>query len=604
MANLGAGVTKKCDKDEENLPKYLERRNSRYYVRLVAPTAVQPFLNKTERVFRRSTGTGDLHRAKVVAAELVARKQREWLTLSETMQPEIDAARIQLTDPLIQQIAGARLHSWVATDNRERLGMGGLDDAHLEEIDSFCKMSDGTMRSILSQGEGSSKWPDVVEDVLEWCLTLGYDVTKEDAHFPQLVRAYALAERKAQQFIAARNNGDDPKEQDILPKSGARLSEMIVKYENYKGASVAWKTVSKNISIWRRLIAFKGDVFLDEVTSGDIYRFFEERLENKKGAWSQGYVEGHAWRALDEMFRLAQSLSLMEGKGPMDRLSLTPQLSQAERELRKKPRFAYSDEQLNTILSSDWYNPTSRYFRGKMADDLGARYFGPLIGLLHGIRVTESMQLMAGDIAVVDGVLCFCFQIEVAKDEEATKRKEAHNQDVKSPAILPPRTVKNSNVLRKIPVHPKLVALGFAAYAADRMRGGAAAPLFPSAVPSEGSMRPKWGRAYEQAFLRYVRDKLGFGNGFGSHSFRHQFEDRIKDCQARSGLWPAGLGQLLSGRKLPRDSDREFFRQEGSESRYGNGYKPSAVLPYLAKLNFDSIRLPMSFQDWVNIKTK
>ncbi|HZW12661.1 MAG TPA: DUF6538 domain-containing protein [Noviherbaspirillum sp.] len=592
-----------CAKDEEALPKYLFRRDSRYYVRLVAPTAIHPFLSKKDREFRQFTGTGDLVRAKVIAAELIARKQREWLNLHEAMAPvtQAVAARVQLTDVLIQQIAGARLHSWIATDNRERLGEGGLDDAQLEEIEAFCKYSDGAMRSILAQGKASKDWPDVVEEVLDWCFTLGYEIDSSDAHFPLLVRAYAVAERKAQQFIAARNNGDDPKEEDVLPKSGARLSEMIAKYEAHKGESVAWKTVSKSTSVWKRLIAYKGDVFLDEVTSGDIYAFLEDRLKAKDG-WSQEYCEGYARRALDEIFRLAKTQSLMHGNGPMERVTTLPKLSKVERERRKKPRFAYSDEQINTLLSSDWYNPTSQRFRGKMAEDMGARYFGPLIGLLHGVRVTESMQLLAGDVAPVDGVLCFRFRVDIPEDKEEQAQEETSKRSRNGVDRLPARSVKNSSVVRTIPVHPTLLSRGFAAYVTSRLREGQTAPLFPSAVPSEGGKSPKWGRAYEQAFLRYVRDTLEFGNGFGSHSFRHQFEDRIKDCQARNGVWPAGLGQLLSGRKLPRDADREIVRQEGSERTYGNGYKPSAMVPYLEQLDFKSIQFPAPFQDWVGSK--
>lgn len=106
-----------------------------------------------------------------------------------------------------------------------------------------------------------------------------------------------------------------------------------------------------------------------------------------------------------------------------------------------------------------------------------------------------------------------------------------------------------------------------------------------------------WGRAFEQSFLRYVRDTLGFGKGFGSHSFRHLFEDRIRQAQAVA-VWPAGISQVLSGRQLTRDKDREFFRELGSEQEYGNGYQPAALLPYLERLNFDDMSFPAEFLHW------
>ena len=83
-------MTKKCVKDKEiALPKYLYRRDDgrseNYYVRLTAPTSVQPFLAKKEHSFRCSTGTADLRVAKVIGAEIVAKKRREWHTMCELL---------------------------------------------------------------------------------------------------------------------------------------------------------------------------------------------------------------------------------------------------------------------------------------------------------------------------------------------------------------------------------------------------------------------------------------------------------------------------------------------------------------------------------------
>ncbi len=598
-------MTKKCDKDKESpLPKYLERRkdgrSSNYYVRLTAPSAIKPLISKDDHVFRRSTGTADLRRAKVIAADLVARKLREWDALHESMQATPPTLLTPLTEQLIQQIAGARLQAWIATDNRERLSDEGLDDHLLAEIEAFCSYSDTVMRSILAQGAGSKNWNSVVEDIDDWCITLGYEIDINDSQFPLLVRAYADAERIAQKFIAARNQGDDPKIQDIAPRTGTQLSVITGLYKERRKNNIGHKTISKNISIWQRFIKFKNDVFLDEVTSGDIYRFFESRLHTDDRPWSQGYVDGHAKRALAEMFSLARTLNHMTVPNPVSSLETVPKLSEKEKNARLKPRYPFSSEKINTLFSSEWYYPHSSQFRGKLSSDLGVRYFGPLIGLFHGTRVRESLQLMTDDMIFVDGVLCFKFQVEFSPDVEKARPAGTVGQRANSEKTsLPARTLKNKSVFRTIPVHPKLIELGFGKYVELRTKlNSAGVPLFESALPEPGGKTPLWGRAYEQSFLRYVRDKLGFGNGFGSHSFRHQFEDRIKDAQARRGVWPAGLGQLLSGRALPRDADQTFFREVGSERGYGNGYQPTAVLPYLEKLNFDDIIFPVKFEDW------
>lgn len=598
-------MTKRCVKDEENsVPKYMSRRgdgrSSNYIVRLVAPTSIQPLLPKKEHVFRKSTGTADLRRAKVVGAEIIAAKLREWHSLRELMLEKRPAISTPLSEQVIQQIVGSRLQSWLATDNRERLGETGLDEEHLAEIEEFCSFSDGVMRSILSQGRASRAWDSVVEDVIDWCLTLGYDVELTDPSFPLLMRAYAQAERRAQQFISARNCGEDPPQDSLVPKNGTRLSAMNDEFITYKAPLVGPKPVSMAISIWNKFIAFNGDSLLDDVTSNDIYRFFEAQLFTAEKKWSQGYVDGHARRALKEIFALARTKSLMTTDNPVTKVEMMPRLSEHERKQRLNPRFAFSSAQINTLFSSEWYKPDTKQFRGKLGVDLAARYFGPLIGLLHGTRVREFLQLMTSDVLVDNGVLCFKFQVELPQNAQLVAQPLLNPRiDSSVKSGLPERSVKNVSVLRTIPVHPRLIELGFAEYVESRRKfSGIEAPLFQSSIPTPGGISPMWGRAFEQSFLRYVRDTLSFGSGFGSHSFRHQFEDRIRDCQARRGVWPAGISQLLSGRQLPRDKDRDFFREVGSEQGYGNGYQPSAVLPYLEKLIFDDIKFPVAFQTW------
>ena len=623
---FGVCVTKKCDKDEDStVPKHIQRRDdgrsSNFYVRLVAPTDIQAFLPKKDHVFRKSLGTADLRRAKVIGAEIIARKLKEWAALREFDEMKPKVVQVLLNESIIKQIAGARLQSWLATDNRERWGAGGLDDEELATIEEFCKYSDGAMRSVLSQGAKSAKWGDVVESVLDWCTTLEYDVDVTDPEFPLLVRAFATAERTAQDFIAGRNRGDDPSEKTMNQPVGACLSVMNDEYIKYKSHSVGTKPVSMAISIWNRFILFKGDVFLDDVTSNDIFQFFEARLFTDEGKkWSQGYVNGHATRLLKEIFALARTKSLMSGPNPVANLEMTPKLSERERRERMRPRFAYSGKQINILFSSEWYIPSSKYFRGKVGTDLAVRFFGPLIGLLHGTRVREFLQLVTGDIFVADGILCFKFQVEFdsknideseidlkiegtlvvgSRNDKSSQTKTIPLDSKKEISAFPERTVKNASVLRTIPVHPKLIALGFGEFVkVRREQSGVAAPLFESSVPAPGGKAPMWGRAYEQAFLRYVRDTLGFGSGFGSHSFRHQFEDRIKNAQARTGLWPAGLAQLMSGRNLPKDADRQFFREIGSEIGYGNGYHPSAALPFIERLDFSDIVFPLDFATW------
>lgn len=136
-------MTKRCDKDTESpMPPYISRREDgrspNFYVRLVAPTAVQPFLPKSEHVFRKSTGTADRRKAVVVGTEIIAAKRREWFALLQSAPVENSTVHKILTPQLVQQIAGARLHSWVETDRLERYGEEGLAVASMEKLLPIC----------------------------------------------------------------------------------------------------------------------------------------------------------------------------------------------------------------------------------------------------------------------------------------------------------------------------------------------------------------------------------------------------------------------------------------------------------------------------------
>ncbi len=593
-------MTKLCDTDAENTMQYIslrkDGRSRNFHVRLVAPTAVRRLIPKSEHDFRKSTGTADREKAKAIGAKIIADKRLEWLALLNSKPAANAAVFTVLSSSLIQQIAGARLASWCATDDWERHSDEGLNGDDLAAMETFCRYTDAAMRSILAQAKGSNKWHDVVADVLEWCNQLGHEIEPSDPEFPTLVRAFAKAEKTAQEFIAARNRGDDPEVSKYSAPVGTRLSEMNTYFLEHKSTTVGKKPVTMALAIWNRFVLFKGDVFLDEVVSNDIYKFFADRLFSKDDYWSQDYANNHGKRSLSEIFALARTRSLMTNANPVATLERMPTLSEADRKSRLKPRYAFLGHHVNTLFVSEWYKPHSTHFIGKLRDDLAVRYFAPLIGQLHGSRIREVLQLMTGDILEIDGVLCFKFQTETP-DESADAKKSVESMDSVAVA-LPTRNLKNSSVHRTIPVHPKLIELGFAKFVAEHRKAfGSAAPLFGSSVPEPGGKSPVWGRAFEQAFLRYVRDTLKFGSGYAYHSFRHQFEDRIRDSQA-IGVWPAGLGQFLSGRKLSRDADRQFVRDVGSEGAYGRGYKPASLLPYLEKLDFTDIKFPVPFDDW------
>lgn len=572
------------------MSKYLYKRSDGrspyWHVRLNAPTEIHDLLPADEREIRKSTGTADKHKAKLVAARIEAKYRQEWEALRATKRDTASEGALQaivLSESLVSQICGARLSIWQYNDDKARLE-DGIDNEDLQEMEDFCAYSDSTMRSILAQGRHSPEWEHVIDRVEQWCEDLDYRVDPTDPLFPQLVRQFAATEKQVQHILQLRNQGeavDFPKPE--LAK--ARLSAMVEAYTSHRQHNVGRKTFTTNLSIWQRFIDFSGDTPLDTVTSNSIYCFLEDRIQAEKKPWSQGYAHGRVKNALKEFFALARTLNLMSAPNPVLALEILPKLAPELVAKQNKPRSPYSTEQLSALFASDWYDPAATHWTGKMRDDLAARYWAPLISLHHGMRVREVVQLHSHDFRF-EGALLMTVQ------EDLSGTESSH---------LPKRTLKNGSTTRTIPVHPTLIQLGFWDFlTAIQQQHPTGAPLFPSAIPYTDGKNPLWGRAYEQAFLRHVRDRLGFGKGLGNHSFRHTIEDKLKATYLQYGVWPPGLPQFYTGRKLPRDSDKDYVRLQSSEIDYGKGYDAANILDFVKQIAFEDVTFPPPFNSWLD----
>ncbi len=578
---------------------YKQPGSNNWSVRLTPPKHVQHLVGKSE--YRRSTGHADLVRARPVGQTLIADKLREWDALACASEVR-DATPTILSTDLIETICAARLYSWMRNDDEERLE--GISDEQLLEIESFCELADKAMRSVLAQGKASKRWPEVIDTVTDWCLTMGYDVEPGDPSFPLLIRSFARVEKEAQSRISRRNEGEDT-ETPAPPRATLhKLSDVTKPFEEFKSINVEKKHLSTTLNAWKLFIDYCGDIPLDSVTSAHIYDFMHHRMYASTKPWSESRAKTFGKRVLREIFGFARTKGFMTISNPIDALEVFPSLSKSDEASRKKPRYPFTRTQLNALFASEWYDPKDENrFRGKMRTDLGARYWIPLIGLFHGNRVSEALQLVASDFSWSSGVFVVRFQTELEEADEKPETVPQKRGGGKQPPghdVRDLRHLKTTATKRIVPVHPKLLELGLEDFIVARRKEGANAVLFPSSLPNPNSKNPKLGRAYEQAFLRFVRDHLGFGSGYGSHSFRHQLEDRLRNTQADNGSWPAGMSQQYTGRKRTREADRNVTEEEGSEAAYGNGYIPQSMLRYISQIDFSDVVLPAPFAAWLS----
>jgi len=501
---------------------------------------------------------------------------------------------------LAEQLSALYLAGLSADYSARKAGARWLDENEPEALARDLDVVLDSIKQAVVTGDVTMFVP-TVEQLALW---RGYRLIDETGDELQaLTYEFLRAAQKGCQVLAARQRGEfvEPVlpeaaqplpaawELNIQPKripkqTQPKLSDVVPLYVE-RLAIAHEKTKSTSLSWWQRLVDFCHDKPLAEVSATDIYEFFESRLHAESKPWSMGYCSTVA-RGLSEAFGLAKAKGLCS-HNPVNDLDAMPKISAAEEKKRKKPRFRYSIAQLNTIFSSDWYDPAAGNWRGRMKWDLAARYWVPLLCLYHGLRVREPLQLRVQDIEFGS---CPLLHIQVDEDDE----NEADAKNV----VVPIRSLKNPATKRAVPLHPVLLELGFMDFVSVAAKWGSNPLLFLSALPEPGGKKPMWGRAYEQSFVRYVRDVLGFGKGYANHSYRHTLEFYLRDIQLDE-IWPAGVSQFYSGRTLPSDADKNFFREQGSERLYGQGFDPRRILPYVQKIQFNGIELPQPFMLWL-----
>lgn len=610
-------------RDDDVSVKLIPHSNGRsrnWYVDIFVPASLQDIAGFDRT--RRSTRTADRVKALAEGARIEAELRADWANKKQKQEEETRTSTkvplpegslfIELAPPteydspgrptslspsLIRRICALRAADWEKTLREDRHHNTGnkRDDrlaakALAREMLPFSRRMERMARTVIARGNVARAWDSVQEMALDYAEDVAYLVAPDDPLLPDLVLAFAETERAAHEVISTVLKGKGA-QFEVPDSAGSRLSALVPVYQEYKKDSVDAKSVSKSVSVWKRLIEFVGDISLGDVTAQDIYRFLEDRLRTKDKPWGQSYVDGFVRQALREFFALARTLGHMHTDNPINQLQTTPKISKKEQKERTKPRFPYTAAHINTLFASDWYDPNAAHWRGKMATDVALRYWGPVISLCHGPRVREMTQLVNSDFSVCEDVLL------------VTIRTEFDDSDERSPEYasqLPERKLKNASARRTIPAHPQLLTLGFAEFVREsQAQHPPGTPLFPSAIPQEGGIAPLWGRAYEQAFLRFVRDTLHFGHGYGNHSFRHLFEDRLRDAQLIHGAWPQGLGEFVSGRRLPRAIDRDIFRQQSSAIDYGNGYIATHIQRFVAQIAFEGVEFPPPYHEWL-----
>ncbi len=213
-------------------------------------------------------------------------------------------------------------------------------------------------------------------------------------------------------------------------------------------------------------------------------------------------------------------------------------------------RDPFDDAQLKRLFSSGpWATPQGRH--------RPLAFWGPLIALFQGMRRGEIAQLNVADVETIEGVVV----LRVRPGDEGQR-------------------VKTRASRRSIPVHAELKRLGFLEYVAQQRARGSR-QLFGGEAPNS---RGQWGDGLSDWFNRHLAVQGIKGVRLGMHSFRHNFEDRLRAVE----LHGTDLGRALAGRSTGN---------EKSEAGYGDGYSVGQLAAAMAKISYPNLDLSHLYRD-------
>jgi|GEM_PF-6840315 len=214
---------------------------------------------------------------------------------------------------------------------------------------------------------------------------------------------------------------------------------------------------------------------------------------------------------------------------------------------KKGGRDRFDDGELLSIFSHETF--TRLYYQ------YDYHYFIPLIALMSGMRMNEICQIRYQDIIHENGIPV----MHIVSDDGGTK-------------------VKTSASIRRVPVHPKLIELGFLEFAQTRKSKEC---LFDGLPMASDGRRSKNASTWFIRFRRWIK-LTEKGKDF--HSFRHTVIDDLKqrpmEINERVLKAVVGHSDLLS---------EEIQKDDITFDRYGKQYHAKTLHQLICMLDYSRV---------------
>jgi integrase len=512
---------------------HLMRRNGIYHFRMRVPEALKSRVGLTE--LKRSLQTYRFDRARLLAA-ILATRVTEVFSMIEASQLSKDDVR-----RLVQRVYADLIY---VSDNGISLQTTNVD----EEITEQRALASEYLRHVESQSNGGPFSDDVRRRAELQLAPMGVKLSDGGGDVDVLtgvVRAFAEQQRnflfRLDERLAPYQPQDGlfsaspatatpaPHQTRAEEPIGPALGELAERYLKARKSSWTPKTRQTNGAKIALLVDFLGaDRAASSITPSDIRDFRDGLLRLRAKHWTGAGTSFASRQTEVESARIQPKTAALTFEtcraffkwavadaylktNPADTIQLVP----TKQPKAKRTRRPFKADELIALFSAPLFrgcrSPHRRFEPGpNIVRD--ARYWVPIIGHYTGMRLGEIVQLHLDDVRLEEGV--WFLAVEETADEHDPASEFKH--------------VKSDAGVRRVPMHPDLIELGFPKWVQERKRyRRSSRRLFPEVrFGADGQAST----TYSKWFSRFL-DSVGLSDpGLVFHSFRHGAEDAFRDA--------------------------------------------------------------------------
>ena len=232
----------------------------------------------------------------------------------------------------------------------------------------------------------------------------------------------------------------------------------------------------------------------------------------------------------------------------------------AEKTRKRDKRKPFSPSQLQTVFDAPLYRGCvdDKFGCNKKGSQLpkGTRFWIPLIGLFTGMRLNEICQLELMDVRFIENIPCFIVT-EKSRLIDSQKRLKTEASD------------------RLIPVHQRILDIGFAQFISRRKCSGETMLFNDINIDANGFRST----AFSKWFIRFGKSAGAIEERTSFHSFRHNFRDALREAEVSRDIAHA-LGGWTNGDISTETADD-----------YGRGYGIPTLNNAIQKINYPMLDL-------------